>query len=640
MAAVIALVPSTMAAYDFMVDGIYYNKNGTQATVTYKSTYHHSYSGDVVIPETVTYKGTTYSVTAIGSEAFCYCTDPLTVTIPNSVTKIHDEAFINCLGLTSVNIPSSVTSIGNYVFYGCKSLPTLVIPNSVTKIGTYALSNCESLVDLTLPSSITSISADAFNSSHIVNVHISDLKAFCKISFGNDFSTPLECAENLYVNGVLMNDLVLPETVTTINDYAFSGFQGLTSVTIPSSLTSIGDFVFTFCDNIAAVYINDLAAWCRISFKSTYSNPLGFAHHLYLNGEEIKDLIIPESITAIGDYTFYSASSFESVTFHQSITRIGTLAFAGCRNLKSPSFPESLKNIGTSAFANCMGITSIYIPESVTSIGSSAFSRCPEVTSIEVAPGNTVYDSRDNCNAIIKTSSNTLMTGCRNTVIPETVTTIGSSAFIYCTALTSITIPESVTAINSNAFTYCSGLTRIDIGKSVTIIGSNAFTYCSGLTRIDIGESVTKIGNDAFRACTNLASITIPESVVTLGESVFTSCPSITKVVCQGTTPPTVSYGPCSSSTYEMATLFVPEEALQTYAGHEAWGQFNHIVPFIGSGPGDTNGDGHINISDAILLISMMTNGMELPAYVDVNGDGNTDISDCIALINMLTGAN
>ena len=143
-----------------------------------------------------------------------------------------------------------------------------------------------------------------------------------------------------------------------------------------------------------------------------------------------------------------------------------------------------------------------------------------------------------------------------------------------------------------------------------------------------------------YLAITNLASITIPESVVTLGESVFASCPSITKVICQGTTPPTVSYGPCSGSTYEMATLFVPEGSVQTYAGHEAWGQFNHIVPFIGCGPGDTNGDGQINISDAILLISKMTNGEELPAYVDVNGDGNMDISDCIVLINMLTGAN
>ena len=108
-----------------------------------------------------------------------------------------------------------------------------------------------------------------------------------------------------------------------------------------------------------------------------------------------------------------------------------------------------------------------------------------------------------------------------------------------------------------------------------------------------------------YLACTNLASITIPESVVTLGESVFASCPSITKVICQGTTPPTVSYG--SGSTYEMATLFVPEGSVQTYAGHEAWGQFNHIVPFIGCGPGDTNGDGQINISDCIVLINMLT---------------------------------
>ena len=616
MAVITALVPSSMAAYDFMVDGIYYNKNGTQATVTYKSTYHHSYSGDVVIPETVTYKGTTYSVTTIGSEAFCYCTDPITVTIPNSVTKIQDEAFINCLGLTSVNIPSSVTSIGNYVFYGCKSLPTLVIPNSVTKIGTYALSNCYSLVDLTLPSSITTISADAFNSSKITNVHITDLNAWCRISFGNNFSNPLEYAQNLYVNGELMNDLVLPETVTTIKDYAFSGFQGLTSITIPSSVTSIGDYVFTSCSNLTAVHINDLAAWCRISFYSYPSNPLTLAHHLYLNGEEIKDLTIPESVTSIGNYTFSGGSNFTSVTFHDSLTRIGELAFSECSGLTSLDFPESLTNIGSSAFAACKGLTSIYIPKSVTSIGERAFNNTPDVTRVEVAPDNPRFDSRDNCNAIIRTNNNTLLLGCKNTVIPETVTSIGQYAFMFCSALTSINIPESVTTISANAF-----------------------TYCYGLTSIEIGNNVTRIGNDAFRSCTNLASVSIGSGVTSLGQSAFTSCPSITRMICKAVTPPTVSYGPCSGSTYEMATLFVPEGSVQTYAGHEAWGQFNHIVPFIGCGPGDTNGDGQINISDAILLISKMTNGEELPAYVDVNGDGNMGISDCIVLINMLTGA-
>ena len=617
MAVIAALAPSTVAAYDFTVDGIYYNKNGTQATVTYKTRFN-TYSGDVIIPETVTYNGITYTVTAIGTGAFNYCTSPTRVTIPNTVTTFQDEAFMNCEGLMSVNIPSSITSIGDYVFYGCDALPSLEIPSSVTKIGKYALSNCYSLVDLTLPSSISTISTDAFNSSKITNVHITDLKAWCKISFGNNFSNPLEYAENLYVNGELMNDLVLPETVTTIKDYAFSGFQGLTSVTIPSSVTYIGNNVFTSCDSLTAVYINDLSAWCKISFYSYYSNPLSYAHHLYLNGEEIKDLVIPESVTSISNFAFSGGSNFTSVTFHESLTRIGELTFSNCTGLTNLDFPESLTSIGTSAFAACKGLTSIYIPKSVTSIGERAFYNSPEVTSVEVSPDNPVYDSRDNCNAIIKTSTNRLMFGCQNTVIPETVTSIGQYAFMFCPALTSIHIPESVTAINYNAF-----------------------TYCDGLTSIEIGNNVTRIGNDAFRSCTNLASVSIGSGVTSIGESAFAVCPSITRMICKAATPPTVSYyGPCSPSTYNMATLFVPEASLQAYADHQAWGQFARIVPFIGEGPGDTNGDGRINISDAILLISKLTCGEELPAYVDVNGDGNMDISDCIALINMLSGAN
>ena len=184
----------------------------------------------------------------------------------------------------------------------------------------------------------------------------------------------------------------------------------------------------------------------------------------------------------------------------------------------------SVTSIGDDAFFRCSNLTSVTIPNSVTSIGSSAFSGCSSLTSIIVDIDNSIYDSRDNCNAIIETATNTLHTGCKNTVIPNSVTIIGSSAYSGCSGLTSITIPNSVTSIGGSAFSSCSGLTSITIPNSVTTIGSSAFFRCSSLTSITIPNSVISIGERAFYNCSSLTSITIPNSVTTIGSSVFYGC--------------------------------------------------------------------------------------------------------------------
>ena len=164
--------------------------------------------------------------------------------------------------------------------------------------------------------------------------------------------------------------------------------------------------------------------------------------------------------------------------------------------------------IGDGAFTGCESLTSITIPSSVTSIGSNAFTGCSGLESIRVESGNTVYDSRNNCNAIIETATNTLLYGCQNTIIPSSVTSIGNNAFRECSGLTSITIPSSVTTIGNNAFRDCSGLTSINIPNSVTSIGGYAFTGCSSITSIEIPSSVTSIGSNAFERCSSLNSIT------------------------------------------------------------------------------------------------------------------------------------
>ena len=236
-------------------------------------------------------------------------------------------------------------------------------------------------------------------------------------------------------------------SVTSIGNYAFNGCDGLTSITIPNSVTSIGNSAFNGCDGLTSI-------------------------------------TIPNNVTSIGNSAFNGCDGLTSITIPNSVTSIGNYAFSICSGLTSIDIPGSVTSIGVGAFSYCYGLTSITIPNSVTSIGGSAFKVCDALTSIIIENGNTVYDSRDNCNAIIETETNTLVVGCKNSTIPNSVTSIGNSAFNGCDGLTSITIPNSVTSIGVGAFNYCTGLTSITIGNGVTSIGNSAFNGCDGLSEI------------------------------------------------------------------------------------------------------------------------------------------------------------
>ena len=364
------------SAHDFEAknsDGatIYYNvDSSTDKTceVTYQgnfsSEYSNEYTGNIIIPESVTYSGITYSVTSIGERAFEGCSGLTSVTIPNSVTSIIYYAFYGCSDLTSVTIPNSVKYIRDCAFYGCSDLTSVTIPNSVKEIGDYAFYKCSSLTSITIP-----------------------------------------------------------EGVTSIGSCAFKGCSGLTSVTIPDGVTSIGYSAFSGCSSLISV-------------------------------------TIPNSVTSIEDN-----------------------AFDGCSGLTSVVIPNSVTSIGEYAFYGCSGLTSVTIPNSVTSIGYLAFGGCSGLESIIVESGNAVYDSRNNCNAIIETTTNILIAGCKNSTIPNSVTSIGG-AFAGCTGLTSVVIPNSVTYICDHAFSRCSSLTSITIGNSVKEIGFEAFCECISLTSI------------------------------------------------------------------------------------------------------------------------------------------------------------
>ena len=239
--------------------------------------------------------------------------------------------------------------------------------------------------------------------------------------------------------GDKIKNVVIESGVTAIGKEAFSGCTSLVSVTIGDSVTSIGNFAFRYCTSLVGV-------------------------------------TIPDSVTSIGTGAFHGCTSLASVTISDSVTTIDVGVFFGCTSLESVTIPDSVTSIDYS-FSGCTSLASVTIPDSVTSIGAGAFEGCAGLESLTVDTNNTVYDSRNNCNAIIETASNTLIAGCKNTVIPNDVTTVGEDAFFGCTSLTSVTIPDSVTSIGDFAFCGCTSLASVTIPDSVTSIGFEAFGY-------------------------------------------------------------------------------------------------------------------------------------------------------------------
>lgn len=304
-----------------------------------------------------------------------------------------------------------------------------------------------------------------------------------------------------------LESVMIPKDITHIIYDAFCGCTSLTSIEIPGSIISISDNAFDGCTGLKEVHISDLAAWCNIDFNGNYTNPLYYANNLYLNGEKVTDLVIPNGVTEIKQGAFYCCTSLESVKIGNNVTSIGDSSFSGCESLTNVIIPDSITSIGSWAFNDCIGLTNITIPNNVTIIGGNVFEGCTSLINISVDSNNTKYDSRENCNAIIETETNTLIAGCKNTTIPDGVLNIGAGAFENCDSLTSIEIPNSVTSIEGYAFRGCNGLTSITIPNSVTTIRGEAFKDCIGLTSVIIGNSVKNIQSYAFLGCSMIKTV-------------------------------------------------------------------------------------------------------------------------------------
>ena len=500
-----------------------------------------------------------------------------TVVYDGTVTAIEDYTFRYDSDakekLTGITIPESVTNTGEYTFWMCKNLATVTFDGTPTlsTIGKSAFKECEALTAIAIPASVEEIGISAFsNCTELASVTFSGTSSLTTIN------------QSAFSGCTSLTSITLPESLTTLGsiqdlgggDVYYNGSvfwnSGLTTLNIPKNVTNIyGAGYFVGCNMTALTVDAENAKYADLGSNAIFektanklvvgcnasSVPAGVTTIGYESFWAISDpftLTLPASVTTIEARAFHLADGLTAINIPSGVTEIGEGTFAGC-GITTLVLPDATTTIGREAFNGCPELTTLTLGSELTTIGEGAFSGCAKLTSliipakvttlenafssgnlatITVAAGNTKYDSRGDCNAIIDSEANKILLGCKNTTFPADVTSIGDGAFTGCKGLTSLVIPNTVTSIGSSAFSYCSNLSEISIPNTVTSIESSTFQSCKSLTTLVIHNDMTSIGSSAFSGCSGLNTVTLGSGLTSIGQRAFSGCTEVTDVYC------------------------------------------------------------------------------------------------------------
>ena len=625
----------------FEVDGISY-KIGESNTVSVMS--GKSNVSNVVIPNQVTYNGNIYSVTSIHERAFSRFYNLTSVSIPNSITSVEEGAFIECSNLASIIIPYSVTFIGRNAFYGTAwynnhpdglvyagkvaykykgEMPAntyISMEEGTLGIAGEAFFECSGLTSVTIPNSVTSIGDNAFR-------------------------------------GCSFTSVVIPNSVKSIGENAFLRCGNLTSVAIGSGVVKIEDDAFSGCNNLKSVHISDLAAWCNINYwgEGHYGNPLKFAHHLYLNGIEIRDLIIPQSVISISHHAFSDCTGLSSVTIPNSVTSIGGSAFSGCTNLTTivSEIEKPFKLYGFSDYTYAVAKLIVPFGTKETYQATEGWNKFQNIVEADgtgqifkidgiyykIGENNTVSvtKGKGKYSGYIRIPSEVTINGTKHTVtsideyafeggdgitylsIPSSVKSIGEYAFIDCGNNIIVNIENleawwkikfgnehscplsSAKALYLNgsnyetksvhvyaesipnyAFYQCRSITSLNIYSSVKTIGSSAFEDCTGLKSITFNEGLESIGGSSFEGCSGLSYVVIPSTVTSISINAFKRCSNLRTIVSKIQKPYAIDESVFGSSP---STLIVPKGKIPVYRTTLGWMDFTNIIDGTSDNP-------------------------------------------------------
>ena len=485
------------------------------------------------------------SVTEIGDYAFSGCKSLNNVTVPNIFTNIGSHCFQDCQNLTSFSIPTSLSILRDGLFEGCINLMSIDIPISVKDIGYSVFDGCRSLTSVIIPNSVENISNRAFYCENLTKVFSYINDPFEIVSTTDDFNGVF------HINTVQNGTLYVPEG-TKEKYKALNGWKDFVNIEEISSENK------GVCGN--DVYWNYSKESKTLTISGTgamwdYDSPLNSTTLSYTPWESFKSnivhIIIDEGVSTVGDWAFCKCENVSTVSLPNTLKTIGKYSFDDCKTLKSMVIPDNVISLEEAAFSGCSSLSSISLGDGLESLDRWAFSFCYCLTSItipksvkyidtsafdhntlenvSVNDNNPHYDSRDNCNAIIESSSNKLIFGINSSTIPQSVNIIGKDAFEDC-EISSIDIPNSVTTLEAAAFGGCKSLNSIVIPNSVTYIGNSAFQNCKSLTSITIPNSVTTLGQYCFYGCSSLASVELSNSIQTIDYCTFKDCSCLSSI--------------------------------------------------------------------------------------------------------------